>query len=625
MVQVGNKNISPVFGTNDDDNIRATGRDDVVSGASGDDYIQGLSGNDEIFGGTGNDILLGQNGNDVIYGNGKPAFVDMSKLKIVESRTATVTFMNEGAGYRNSLGVYEYDEDGNISNVQILFANASKQHSGGNLVAGESEVTFDVAAGSQVGFFVVSNGYGKGSENREALEAEGGYFELRHTDGSAGNINNGPVELYHIAENGDETHVNSQYGNDLYHSASSASSGHDLNPDNYEHVVGRALSVSGELLIGFEDLRGGGDNDYDDTVIRVDLGFDNILAQLPEYTGQGGNKPDDDILHGGNGNDVLYGIGGDDILTGGNGDDELNGNSGNDILYGNNGNDLLVGNSGNDILAGGNGNDELHGNSGDDQLSGNDGTDILVGHSGNDYLSGGAGSDILDGSSGNDEVHGDSGNDTLNGGSGDDILYGGSGNDIVNGGSDQDTIHGGNGADLLNGNSGDDIINGDEGNDELNGHSGDDTLNGGSGGDRIVGGGGDDIIDGGEHNDKLYGGSGNDTIIGGVGNDYINAGSGDDVIDAGIGRDKIIGGSGSDIFVFGDYQAGDLDRVSDFSTEDILDLTYFDYHDFDALFETATESSGHTVFDLAEDYTLRIDNFSLQEFEVANLDDLIFI
>lgn len=138
MAQVGNNNISPVFGTNNNDNIRATGRDDVVSGAGGDDHIQGLSGNDEIFGGSGNDTLLGQNGNDVIYGNGKPAFVDMSKLKIVESRTATVTFMNEGAGYRNSLGVYEYDDAGDISNVQILFANASKQYSGGNLVAGES-------------------------------------------------------------------------------------------------------------------------------------------------------------------------------------------------------------------------------------------------------------------------------------------------------------------------------------------------------------------------------------------------------------------------------------------------------------------------------------------------------
>jgi len=228
MDKMGNMNISPVFGTGDKDTIIATGRDDVISGAAGDDHIQGLSGNDDIYGGTGNDTLLGQTGDDVIYGNGKPAFVDMSNLMIVEDRQATVTFMNEGAGYRNSLGVYEIAEDGSISNVQILFANASKQYSGGNLVAGESQVTFDVSADSQLGFFVVSNGYGKGYENRTALDAHDGTFELRHQDGSSGNIHNGPVELFHIAPNGNETHVQSQYGNDIYHSAASLADNYAL-------------------------------------------------------------------------------------------------------------------------------------------------------------------------------------------------------------------------------------------------------------------------------------------------------------------------------------------------------------------------------------------------------------
>ncbi len=589
MVQVGNMNISPVFGTNKDDTIRATGRDDVISGSAGDDHIQGLSGHDEIFGGTGNDTLLGQNGNDVIYGNGKPAFVDLSSLTMVESRTATVTFMNEGAGYRNSLGVYEFDTDGKISNVQILFANASKQYSGGDLIAGQSQVSFDVNAGSQLGFFVVSNGYGKGSENQVALDAQTGTFALRHEDGSAGNINNGPVELYHVSENGQETHVKSQYGNDLYHSATKESDQHSLNPDNYSHVVGRASSVTGELLIGFEDLRGGGDNDYDDTVILVELGQQNIVAQLPTPNASGNKAPDDDIIHGGNGDDKLYGISGDDIINGGEGHDELNGNSGDDELFGNNGNDVLLGQSGNDYLSGGNGNDELEGNSGDDEL------------------------------------HGNSGNDTLLGGSGLDVLFGDGGDDTLSGNAGDDVVNGGSGKDTLNGNSGDDILNGDAGNDTLNGHSGDDTLNGGSGGDRLVGGGGDDTLDGGLHNDKLYGGSGADTVFGGLGNDYINAGSGDDVIEAGLGRDTAIGGSGADLFVIAEYNSGDRDRIRDFSHEDTLDLSYFDYFSYDLLFDTASERSGNTTFQLTDDYSLRLDNFSLAEFEVSNLDELIYI
>ena len=100
-------NISPVLGTQNNDNLRGTGRSEVLSGAGGDDIIQALSGNDEVFGGTGNDILYGQGGNDTLYGNGKPAYVDMGNLVLTNTTTATVTFLDEGAGYRNSLGVYE--------------------------------------------------------------------------------------------------------------------------------------------------------------------------------------------------------------------------------------------------------------------------------------------------------------------------------------------------------------------------------------------------------------------------------------------------------------------------------------------------------------------------------------
>lgn len=572
-------NISPVLGTSADEKLVGTGRSEVLSGAGGNDIIYGLSGDDEVFGGTGDDRLYGQAGNDTMYGNGKPAFVDMTDLTMAEDYQATVTFVDEGAGFRNSLGVYEVNEDGTFGNVQILFANASKQGSGGDLKPNESQVTFDVTSGAQLGFFVVSNGYGKGYENRDALNSTTSTFELRNEAGEIGSVNGGPVHLWEIdSQTGAEYEVKSQYGAEIFHSVASSENDYQLNPDNYLHVVGRANSVSGDLMIGFEDLYGGGDNDYDDTVITVNLGQSNIVAQLPESQGNGNPVSDDDIINGGDGNDIMYGIGGDDIILGGQGADELYGNSGNDVLRGHSGDDILEGNSGNDVLYGGSDNDELSGNSGDDQL------------------------------------FGDSGSDTLSGGSGADELYGGSGADVLSGNSGDDFLYGENGADTLNGNSGNDHMYGGSGGDTLNGHSGNDTLDGGSGGDKLVGGGGNDALSGGDHNDKLYGGSGNDVLSGDSGNDYLTGGSGDDLIDGGVGNDKLFGGSGSDTFVFGDYQAGDRDIVSDFGMNDYVDLSAFSFSTAEDFWSLGNQHGDNMVFELAEDYTVRFNDTEISDF-----------
>ncbi len=569
-------NISPVIGTGEEDTLTGTGRSEVLSGAGGDDVIYALSGNDEVFGGSGNDLLFGQGGNDTIYGNGSPSYVDMSELTIAHETTATVTFMDEGAGFRNALGVYEINEDGSFSNVQILFANASKQGSGGDLIAGESQVTFDISAGAQLGFFVVSNGFGKGALNREALSATDGEFVFRDLDGEPGNINDQSVELWWInEETGTEIQIQSQYGYSIFHSGADAQNGYLPNPDAYSHVVARANSVSGELLIGFEDLYGGGDNDYDDTVITVEIGQDNVVELLP-VSQTVGDLPDDDVLYGGSGDDILYGIGGDDILYGGTGNDELFGNSGNDLLYG------------------------------------NDGTDILVGNSGDDTLYGGNGSDNLSGSSGNDTLSGDGGDDVVSGGSGEDNIFGGSGDDDLSGNSGNDVIYGGSGDDVINGNSGDDYLSGDSGADVINGHSGNDMLFGGAGQDKLIGGSGDDYLSGGQHNDKLYGGSGEDVLLGGSGNDYLTAGKNDDVLNGGEGNDKLIGGSGFDVFVF-DFSAGSVgnDSIYDFSLDDSLLLAGSIFSSFDDVIGQCTQSDTDIIVAWEDGSDLTIKNFEL--------------
>lgn len=609
-------NISPVLGTNQADNMRGTGRSEVLSGAGGDDTIQALSGHDEVFGGTGNDTLYGQGGNDTMYGNGKPKYIDMSQFQVTQSTQATVTFLDEGAGFRNALGVYEINADGSFSNVQILFPNASKVGSGGDLIPGQSNAQFDVTQGAQLGFFVVSNGYGKGYLNREALSAETGHFELRNSDGAIGSTSDRSVELYHVDDDGSETAVRSQYGYSLFHSIGTSANDYKPNPDEFGHVVGRANTVSGEVLIGFEDLYGGGDKDFDDTVISVHIGQQNVVGMLPQSNGNGGVLPDDDMIYGGDGNDTLYGISGDDMLSGGNGDDNLNGNSGEDMLYGNDGNDVLNGNSGNDYLSGGNGNDELSGNSGNDELHGNDGNDELSGNSGNDTLNGGNGSDRLEGGSGDDVLNGGNDSDILIGGSGTDTLDGGSGNDTLSAGSGDDILEGGSGSDTLNGNSGNDQISGGSGSDTLNGHSGDDVLSGGSGQDRLVGGGGADTLDGGEHNDRLYGGSGNDTVNGGTGNDYINAGSGDDQIDGGSGNDKMIGGSGSDNFIFTSSDDGiGTDWILDLSLDDTMTFAGFDFASFNDLMDLASQNGNNVSIDLSDDECINIRDCQLDSLQ----------
>lgn len=576
-------NISLIRGTNVEDNMTGTGRSEVISGAGGDDVIKALSGDDDVYGGTGNDTLFGQGGNDTIYGNGKPAYVDMGELVIQNSTTATVTFVDEGAGYRNALGVYEIGPDGSVSNVKILFANASKVGSGGDLIKNESNVQFDVNAGAKLGFFIVSNGYGKGYENRQALDGLNGTYEMKTPSGQQAYVG-APMELWYIdGTTGEEIHVKSQFGNDIFHSTGDKPTDLATNPDNYMHVVGRANAVGGDLLIGFEDIRGGGDNDYDDTVINVDIGQANVVALLPKSTGTGNNLPDDDFIYGGDGNDTLYGISGNDILYGGNGHDDVYGNSGDDILYGNAGNDTLTGNSGNDQLFGGGGADVLYGNSGDDVL------------------------------------HGNSDNDILNGGSGHDILYGGSGNDELIGGSGNDELHGGNGADTVNGSTGNDTIYGDGGSDTLNGQSGDDVIFGGDGADRVVGGGGNDTLHGGNHNDKVYGGSGNDIMFGDAGNDYLTGSIGNDIISGGAGNDKLLGGAGSDTFVY-DLSEGDLgyDRIYDFSLEDAISILNSTYQQFEDLFADMTQSGNDVMLDLDGLATVTVHNIDLGDLTADN-------
>ncbi len=152
------------------------------------------------------------------------------------------------------------------------------------------------------------------------------------------------------------------------------------------------------------------------------------------------------------------------------GDDNTNiltGNIGNNRLYGNGGNDTLIGNDGNDTLDGGAGIDLLQGGAGDDTYVVNNEEDIIEDNKGVDTIqssetitlskyptvemleltgsksikgTGNSNNNLIEGNEANNELNGKSGNDTLKGGSGDDTLIGDAGDDSLDGGDGEDTV-----------------------------------------------------------------------------------------------------------------------------------------------------------------------------------------
>jgi VCBS repeat-containing protein len=111
----------------------------------------------------------------------------------------------------------------------------------------------------------------------------------------------------------------------------------------------------------------------------------------------------------------------------------------------------------------------------------------------------------------------------------DTLVYGGAGNDKIDGGCVS--------VGRLD-------LRGDAGNDYLIGGDAADRLDGGDGNDDLRGGNGNDWLSGGPGNDNLFGGAGNDVLIGGPGDDNVKGEAGDDTLVLGIGKDTLDGGSG---------------------------------------------------------------------------------
>jgi hypothetical protein len=155
-------------------------------------------------------------------GGMNPAFISDNtdpNIHLLSDAEVNVTFVDEGAGYKNSFGYFVYDDSENILYEQTIFANASERGGGGRLRPGDtvSLGTFD--EGTNIGFWVQANGY-------------------RNPNGYT------------------------YYSLDQY------------NPDGLRHIAIINDVGSQRLVIGFEDLYNLGDQDYNDVVFTfTDIPF----------------------------------------------------------------------------------------------------------------------------------------------------------------------------------------------------------------------------------------------------------------------------------------------------------------------------------------------------------------
>lgn len=168
--------------------------------------------------------------------------LDPTQFMLSTSYDARVYFIGEGAGYRNTLGFNTQGVGVGSGNPQLIFPNASSNDS-----------------------YSLNQNQGNGQRTTAAPLLPGDFVEL-------GAINaNTQLDFFLIA--------NGANGGQYVYTANES-----YNPDGIQHVVGIAIENSPYLVVGFEDLYGGGDNDYNDILFAVDIGVNNINSLVNNGT-----------------------------------------------------------------------------------------------------------------------------------------------------------------------------------------------------------------------------------------------------------------------------------------------------------------------------------------------------
>lgn len=311
---------------NGNDTVDARSGSDYVSTNEGDDIIDGGTGNDSLFGGAGNDFIEGGSGSDWIVGGPDNGAGDTGGSEISVEFLSSVT-----AGFSNSFGYYVKDGSGDPTVGKIIWANVKD-------VVDPDLIIVPGSDPDDIGFFMIPNGANKNPGLADGDDVdfafEGGRWVAK-VGGTPleGTLVNGSSDTEPVAYFSDPT----------------------LNPDGgFDHVTDNAEAGNQN----WEDLFGGGDNDFNDVNLRVEV------TEVPGNGGDGG-----DTLTGESGSDTfVYTIGTDgvDVITDfGRGGDKLRliGSS-TDVAFAQVGDDVVV-----NVLVGDNGSITLLGTDLSDVMS----------------------------------------------------------------------------------------------------------------------------------------------------------------------------------------------------------------------------------------------------------------
>jgi hypothetical protein len=159
--------------------------------------------------------------------------VDPSKLVLSNNSTARVYFLGEGAAFLNTLGISTTGGGPLSEDAALIFPNAS----------------------SPVGLA----GSGKLIRTSNEPLLPGDFVDL-------GTFKAGTALDFFLIANG------ATGGKDFF------STNISLNVDGLVHAVSLAENGSAYLVIGFEDIKGGGDRDYNDLVFAVEIGKANVAS-----------------------------------------------------------------------------------------------------------------------------------------------------------------------------------------------------------------------------------------------------------------------------------------------------------------------------------------------------------
>jgi VCBS repeat-containing protein len=212
--------------------------------------------------------------------------VDASNMTLSAATPVTVTFQKEAAGNHNMVGTYQYDNSGNVvaGSVKFVWLDASASTEGklGSTMAkdflGYSQPNSislgTMPAGTHVGFFTISNGANDAGNKTLLTNAAAG--TSNQTDAMAAIASKLSVQV-DANGNGQIMVGNSQMNGAVFFTHNKSLNTDFNGSSDIDHMAsGVSANLPGQLVIGVEDLGGGGDKDFNDVVFSVDLGTYNV-------------------------------------------------------------------------------------------------------------------------------------------------------------------------------------------------------------------------------------------------------------------------------------------------------------------------------------------------------------